>query len=345
MSCFLESEKPRQAVFKKTSVYFSEDARADGLYRGRLRPFCLPGKYAEENLFPAIRRTALAHFAHNQIKWHQPQGGKPSNHLCGSQVCCVNFLFPFVDKPDALATLLQPIFPNLKRMLPIECGRYVTFEWIGQQNYLGEKISRNGKRTRGALYTSADAIVRFERTDGKQQIVLIEWKYTESYGGASLVIAKSGTDRTGIYKPLYQQSNCPIDKSRLDDFSALFHEPFYQLMRQQFLAYEMEKAHEMGADRVTVLHIAPAANCCFQQVKSAPLKHLGDTVTGIWSALVPEPGSFISISTEKLFGPLWVSQPLELAEWLAYTGARYAWVRIGDEAAEKSLKHAGIEAL
>lgn len=165
MSCFLKSEKPQQAEFKVKSPYFSDAARADGLYADSPRPFCLPLAHAEENLMPAIRSTALDHFAMNEIKWHQGQNGKPSNHLCSSQVCCVNFLFPFADKPDALAALLRPLYPTLKRMIPIECGLYVTFEWIGQKNYLGEKISRNGKRTRGANFTSADAAVRFEHQD------------------------------------------------------------------------------------------------------------------------------------------------------------------------------------
>ena len=193
MGEFLESEKPQQAKFKASSPYSSDAARADGIYKGKSRPFCLPLEHAEENLFSEIRQIAPAYFASQSIKWHDGQNGKPSNHLCDSQVCCVNFLFPFADKPRALAEVLRPVFPAIREMLPIENGQYVACEWIGQENYLGEKISRNGKRTRGANFTSADAAVMFERPDGKRQIVLIEWKYTESYGGTSLKIAKSGT--------------------------------------------------------------------------------------------------------------------------------------------------------
>jgi hypothetical protein len=45
----------------------------------------------------------------------------------------------------------------------------------------------------------------FERTDGKRQIGLIEWKYTESYGGMFLKTAKSGTDRTSIYNEIFER--------------------------------------------------------------------------------------------------------------------------------------------
>jgi hypothetical protein len=59
-------------------------------------------------------------------------------------------------------------------MCPVEEGRYVTFEWIGLANYLGERVPRTGERTRGANCTSADAMVQVERADGTRQIILID---------------------------------------------------------------------------------------------------------------------------------------------------------------------------
>ena len=327
MGEFLESEKIKQAKFKVSSPYFSDSARADGIYKGRSRPFCLPLEYAEENLFPEIRHTALAYFDSQSIKWHDGQNGKPSNHLCDSQVCCVNFLFPFADKPHALAEVLRPVFPAIREMIPIEKGQYVACEWIGQENYLSEKISPNGKRTRGAHFTSADAAVMFERTDGKRQIVLIEWKYTESYSRVLLRIAKSGTDRAIIYEPLFRRDDCPINKDSLFDFDSLFYEPFYQFMRQQFLAHEMEEAHELEADIVSVLHIAPGRNADFHKVTSPKLETLGETATEVWKNLVRSRDRFISIRTEQLFGNLTPEQLPEMREWLEYIGTRYTWVR------------------
>lgn len=327
MGSFLEGEKPKQTKFKTTSPYFSDLARLEGVYKGKLRLFCLPLEFAEQNLFPEIRESALLHFAEHAIKWHDGQNGKPSNHLCDSQVCCVNFLFPFANKPEALAQVLRPIFPQLGKMLPIESGKYVSFEWIGQQNYLGEKISRNGQRTRGANCTSADAIVMFERNDEKRQVVLIEWKYTESYGGTFLKISDSGTDRTKIYRHLFESVDCPIIKEILPGFDSLFYEPFYQFMRQQFLASEMEKAHEMGADVVSLLHIAPAHNTDFRKVTSPELVKLGECATNIWKKLVKTEGRFISVSTEQLFGNLSAEKLPEVKNWLEYIHLRYAWVR------------------
>ena len=55
----------------------------------------------------------------------------------------------------------------------------------------------------------------------------------------------------------------------------LYYEPFYQFMRQQFLAAKMEAAREMGADVVSLLHISPDENGDFKRITSPLLKGLG----------------------------------------------------------------------
>jgi hypothetical protein len=326
MSKFLRDEKPKQVIFKSIAPYFSEESRAEGFYRSHSYPFCLPREYADENLFPEIRQSILAYFTRNKIKWHDGQDGKPSNHLCDSQVCCANFLFPFFDKPKALAELMRPIFPDIENMLPIEDGQFVAFEWIGQHNYLGEKVSRNGKRTRGANFTSADAAVMFKHKDGQKQIVLIEWKYTESYYPTWLKFAPSSTDRTKIYEHLYLAEGSPISNELLPNFDCLFFEPFYQFMRQQFLAHEMEKAHELGAEVVSLLHISPAHNKDFMRVTSPELKTVGGFATGVWEKLVKKADRFTGEYAENIFGNFEVEAFPELNEWWQYIGTRYHWV-------------------
>ncbi len=326
MGKFLESEKPRQAAFKLSSGYFSSSARKEGVYKGKPRPFCLPRECAEENLFEDIRQPALSFFKENGIKWHDGEKGLPSNHLCDSQVCCLNFLFPFANQPEALRDLLRPIFPTVQRMLPVEHSQYVTFEWIGLQNYLGEKIRGNSRRTRGANFTSADAAVILEQRDGKRRLVLIEWKYTESYGGSSLRVSKNGTDRTKIYSHLYRKADCPLNKTLVPSFPSLFYEPFYQFMRQQLLAHEMELAHELNADISSVLHIAPAHNKDFQKVTSSQLDKLGESAIDVWKKLVGQPERFSSATTEMLFGRLAVTEHPQLSNWWKYVIERYPWV-------------------
>ena len=155
---------------------------------------------------PDIRAQAIDYFKAKGIAWHQGHGDKPNNHMCSSQVCCVNFLFPFAQaSEESLVELLHPIYPTIKSIMPMD-DMNLTFEWIGKENYLGEKI--RGARTRGANVTSADAAVMFEHQDGSRQFVLIEWKYTESVGNQSLKIAASGTNRSEIYRKLYIDPTC-----------------------------------------------------------------------------------------------------------------------------------------
>jgi hypothetical protein len=327
MGKFLKSEKIKQFEFKAISPDFSKEARVEGIYKFKKRPFCLPLDHAEQNLFKDIRQTAQTYFTDFGIKWHDGKNGKPSNHLCDSQVCCINFLFPFTKEPHILAELLKPFFPNLQEILPIENNQYVVFEWIGLQNYLGEKIRGNGERTRGANFTSADAAVMFRTNNGARQMILIEWKYTESYNGANIKFSANGTDRSEIYKSFYLQNDCPLNRDLLPSFDSLFYEPFYQLMRQQFLAHEMEKAHELDADIVTVLHIAPAKNTDFHKITSPDLIGLGKTAIDVWKRLVKKDNRFISVSTEQFFKILFNNHLPEIQSWNDYIGKRYPWVQ------------------
>jgi len=322
MGKFLDTEKNNQVLFKKSSPSLSTEARFDGVYKEKPRPFCLPLDCAMENLHPAIRENAVNFFAAHKIKWHDGQNGNPSNHLCDSQVCCVNFLFPFADQPLALKELLRTIFPGIDEMLPVEDGKFVSFEWIGERNYLGEKISRNGKRSRGANFTSTDAIVRFKDLNAKIHVVLIEWKYTESYSPVCLTVAKSGTNRVAIYQPLFDAVNCPIDKSKVPGFETLFFEPFYQFMRQQLLANEMEKAKELDADIVSVLHIAPSHNHDFKSITSTKLMPFGKTATEVWTTLAKK-DRFLSVNTEDLFSMNRLIKNQIIKNYVEYLSSRY----------------------
>lgn len=328
MGKFLESEQDRQAQLKQNPLLFSDAARRDGGHSGKLSPFCLPPGRTEENLFPGIRTDASEWFRAHQIAWHDDQDGNPSSALCDAQVCCVNALFALADKPEPLAALLRPVFPEITRVLPVEDGKFVTFAWIGERNYLNERVRQGGRRARGTHFTCADALVAFERTDGRKQVVLIAWTYTESYHSIRIKNTSRGTDRTPLYQSLFDQEDSPLDKALIPAFEALSFEPFHQLMRLQFLAHEMERARELKADIVSLLQIAPAHNADFCRVTSPQLKGVGDTATGVWERLVriQDPRRFHSRSTEQLLAPVLKAPPAGLEDWANYLRQRYAWL-------------------
>ena len=327
---FRDREKRRLVDLKPR--LFSASACKSGVYRNRERDFCLRNDRAKENLHASIREEALHYFSERGIGWHYGIGNGPSNHLCCSQSCCVNFWFPFIDAPEQLAQVLRGLGYAVAEMLPFELdGRgnscpYVAFEWIGEQNYLRErvrgKVARNDQRTRGANFTSLDFAFRFRRSDGRIQIVAGEWKYTESYGvGRNKRVSRNGTDRLAIYRPALEDRRCQIKLGRLAP-EDLFFDPFDQLMRQQLLCSFMEGEREMKADIVSLLHVAPKANRqLMARVTSPALQSYGSDIHEVWDKLVKS-GRFCGKSVEEDLLPL-VHQYAPDAQWADYMQLRY----------------------
>ena len=211
---FRDREKARYVEIK--AQLFSREACQPGLYRGRSRPFCLGNGYSVENLFPGFRKDAMAYFRRREITWHDGRpdfsGHKrafPSNHLCCSQCACVNALWPLTERPDLLALVFRPFLPELAEPLPMDADGtlpsgavpYIAFEWIGTQNYLGER----GTRKRGANATSADFAFRYRRSDGRIQLVLGEWKYTEYYSRRPIAREKINPTRWETYREAFER--------------------------------------------------------------------------------------------------------------------------------------------
>lgn len=75
--------------------------------------------------------------------------------------------------------------------------------------------------------------------NGKKIIILIEWKYTELYNKTCLAHGEKGEKRKRRYNDLIAHKNLPLKK--LPDLDDYYYEPFYQLMRQTLLAWQMVK--------------------------------------------------------------------------------------------------------
>ena len=272
----------------------------------------------EFNLAPDIREQAIGYFAEKRIAWH-----RHANHGLSSQVCCLNYLMPLAHNPKQLAQFMaRALGIEAPEMLPMErdaAGRdwFVAFEWIGHEDYLRE-AGQNGTRTRGANATSTDAAIRF-RHAGIVEIALIEWKFTESYGAP--ISPKGNPTRISRYADIAFTPEGPIRADvglKLEDF---FWEPFYQMIRQQMLAKQMEKAHEQDAERVRVIHISPSMNRDLHKVTAPALRRFGDDAFTVFRELLVDPSAFVSWSIEDLFGPLVASSN---TAWAHYIRSRYA---------------------
>jgi hypothetical protein len=211
-------------------------------------------------------------------------------------VQCVNALEPMAHDPTRIVAAFGPVLP-IAEPLPIEEDRFVAYEYIGTDDYLGE--SAGGPRTRGSRTTSADAALRYRTADGTTEIALIEWKYVEDYRGHELSRDRAGI-RPGRYRKLWDADDSPI-RTDLVPYDDLFVEPFYQLMRQQLLAHEMERARERHADVVRVLHVSPAGNDGLRtSLNRDSHRAVGGDVFDVWRALLRQPDRFVSVDSRTL---------------------------------------------
>ena len=296
-------------------------------FEANLAPLCgyrgvayrVPPEKRTANLSPTIRDLADRLFsAEPVIQWHQH-----ANHGLSSQVCCVNFLLPFADKPDLLARWIAHVTgETVAEVLPVERGRagghwFVSFEWIGDVDHLNE-AKPGTQRKRGANATAADGAVLYRTADGDTNLLLIEWKYTEKYGQP--LDPKGNETRRSRYESIWRAPNGPIRVDVEVTLDSFFWEPFYQMLRQQMLAWHTERS-DARIDRARVLHLSPADNRPLHAVTSPPLRGLGTDAFDVFRSLLTNPADFLSMSIEEAFAPLagWPE-----ANWYSWLQDRYA---------------------
>lgn len=260
------------------------------------------------NLYPKIRTSAIDYFSEYSIAWWGEDKLRPSGHLLSSQIACVNHLFPIREDKDLALAVLQDISPNIIEPGLID-GGYVGFEVIGSENYLGEK-----SHNRGEYSTSIDAVMVGKKPNGKSILVLIEWKYTESYkvGEQKYIPA-----RAKIYDKLIEHQDSPFNSPNPE---ALYFEPFYQLMRQVLLGWKMVKTKEYDADEYIHIHVVPKSNKALLERNTSPFLN-GNSMSGTWKKVLKNPNLYSIIEPEELLRPLIKIKPIK--HWIEYLEKRY----------------------
>jgi hypothetical protein len=303
---FVAIERDRASAWKRMTTTLPIGAKRaaryigkDGSVRGPEYDFCLPAEFAAFSLLPEVREPALELFAELGIPWHAGVDVGPSNHLLSSQVQCVNALGQMVADPDRIVRAFAPILDTAE-VEQIEPGRWLTFEYIGSEDHLHEAV--DGTRIRGAHCTSVDAAFVHRTHEGIRELILVEWKYTEHYGPRRAEPAKDAVRRSR-YGDLLAAPDGPVIDGLLP-FAELLQEPLYQLMRQQLLAHELEKAHAHGADRVRVAHVMPVGNRAYHEsLYGEHAAQLGATVKEVWHRLLSRPDRFVPVDSAVFLAP------------------------------------------
>jgi hypothetical protein len=301
---FGQEARLAQIGWKHRTATLRASARRKGLYREHYYDFCLPREHARRNLLPDAR-DALAYFEAAHIPWHDSVDGGPSNHLCDSQVQCVNALMPLARDPERVLSVFGTA---LRVATPLPMGdpaapdAYLAFEWIGEDNLLGEWP--DGIGTRGANNTSADAALRYLDQSGREVLTLIEWKYTEQYvdAGELRTSRTSHATRDARYRHLFDDPDGPL-RQDLIPYRDFYVEPVYQLFRLSLLAWQLERAG--AADLVRVLYCAPGRNAELwrslnrESHRAACDGHLGD----LWRKMQRRADRFELFDTAQLVAP------------------------------------------
>lgn len=299
-------QRSKAAAWKAVSMAIPQGARGpapyvgkDGDASGPAYDFCLPANHAACSLLPEVRDLALDVFAELGIPWHAGVSGGPSNHLLSSQVQCVNALAMMMVEPARITAAFAGVL-DIAEVLPIEPGRYLTFEYIGPTDFFNE--SPGVARVRGARCTSVDAAIKYRASDGAIELALIEWKYTESYRVRDPEPAKDRT-RAARYASHVTDPDGPV-RADLLPFELLLDEPFYQLVRQQLLAHQLEKVGAEGAARVHVLHVLSPDNVAYQRSLARPEhRELGSTVSAVWQRLLRSHDRFLTVDPTAFLDP------------------------------------------
>ncbi|MGH6835098.1 MAG: PGN_0703 family putative restriction endonuclease [Methylocella sp.] len=281
---FLERERRR--LIEERDRLFKDPGL--GLFSGIPREFVL--REGATNLWEGIRADVIEYFARNNISWWNGDGNGPTGHMLSSQVACVNHLYLLRQRPDLAKAVLRAIDPEVVEAEVVDDG-YVEFEFIGSRQYLAERAF-----SRGANCTSLDAFMIGRTAHGGRRAFLVEWKYTEAYSREDKYIP----ERALVYDHLITAEDSPF--KRIEP-RALYFEPFYQMMRQTLLGWQISKHTDHGCTSYRHVHVVPEQNAEFHRNVTAPLLK-GASVSEAWLAVLRRPELYIGTTPANFMRPV-----------------------------------------
>jgi len=330
---FYEEMKAKMAIYKAKTLRITEKGertiREKGTRNTIIKEYehILPVRLWNQNLWSGIRREAIAYFSRKKIKWHDQR-----DNLLSSQILCVNIFFPLRNNASLLGGFLRKFYPSLAEVTGID------FEYIGPKNYFKEPGGRGYNRT------SADVAITWEDTKTKSNLLLVEFKFTESSFGecgksenpdqercnhGELVISSPQTEcyRSEVGRPYWDiilSPQGPFLRETLNKTQYCpFRYDFYQLMRNQLLAKCVAEDEDSG------FHTVEFAACYDDRNKT--LMNLSHPIAGnsnpftSWQSFLKNPSSFKYFTIQQLLEHIAHTDnlPSELQQWRTYLNKRY----------------------
>lgn len=330
---FYEEMKAKMVTYKTKALGITEKGKRTIMEEGTKNKITLeyehilPARLWTQNLWSGIRTAAVDYFSHEKIKWHDQR-----DNLLSSQILCVNMFFPLRNHLFLMDGFIKEFYPSLAKVINID------FEYIGPRNYFNEPGGRGFNRT------SADVSIEWKDTKGKNNLLLVEFKFTEpNFGECSksenpdrdrcnhgeLVISSPQTEcyRSEVGRPYWDIILSPqglfiremLNKTQYCPFRY----DFYQLMRNQLLV------KCIAEDKVSGFHAAEFAVCYDDRNKT--LLNLSHPIDGdsnplaIWKSFLKNPDSFKYFTIQQLMEHInhIDNLPSEMKQWRAYLTKRY----------------------
>lgn len=287
----------------------------------------LPVRLWKLNLWSGIRREAIDYFSRKKIKWHNQ-----SDNLLSSQILCANMFFPLRNHPSLVGGFLGEFYPSLAKVTDID------FEYIGPKNYFNEPGGRGYNRT------SADVAITWEDTKGKNNLLLVEFKFTEPNFGECSKSANPDWDRCNHGEQIISSHKTQCYRSEknrtywdrilspqgpfiLDMLKKIPHCPcrydFYQLMRNQLLAKCIAEDEDSGFSAVEFAVCYDDRNKTLMNL-SHPLDGNSNPFSS-WQSFLKNPSSFKHFTIQQFLEYIDHTDnlPSELGQWRAYLDTRY----------------------
>lgn len=280
-------ENERKKAIRNRENLFRDPG--DGIFYNKKREFVL--RDASLNLWAGIRYDVIDYFERNKITWWMGEKrNKPTGHLLSSQIACLNHLYCVRQRKDLASTILCKLSEVIEEAVIVDDG-FVEFEVIGKTNYLNEK-----SHTRGVNSTSVDAVMVGKKNNGRNILIIIEWKYTETYREEPKYIP----ERYNVYNKLLEAHDCPIVAK---NHESLYYEPFYQLMRQTLLGWKMVRNLEYKCDDYLHVHVIPSQNVELRNKITSP-GLVGKNMSEAWMSVLKEKQKYLVITPEELVSPI-----------------------------------------
>lgn len=287
---FKEKEREHhEALLCSDNNVFPAEVVGGGWYKDKKRSFCLTKGQEDFNLYEEIRDDVKHYFETEHIAFWGNEREVP-NHTLSSQVACLNHLFAIRNDPETVLGIAKAITGrgDIIGMKKVDCDQepqYIAFEVVSKDDHLNENSTPN----RGAFCTSIDAVMLADLKGGGILLLMIEWKYTESYSrndkskesdpDRPMQPEAKGIERLKRYCQLITNSEY-LESISIDDTtcenefglnedilpyrgSIYFQEPYYQLMRQTLWAEQMIKyqsSEKIKATEFMHIHVIPAGN-------------------------------------------------------------------------------------